>query len=183
ADFEAIVELREVANVAPGIDGAVTVKLGTRTGPTQIVGTTAAFLAVRRFQLKSGRFFDDNDDRTARRVVVLGARVADQLQDPDVVGKDVRIRGIPFEVIGLLAAKGAVVDGDEDDQVLVPARTALRRLFNVTWLGAVYVMPPRREAVRRARTVLAALLPRPPPPRQARRAEFEIQDASRYFTM
>jgi len=183
ADFEAIAELREVANVAPGIDGAVTVKLGTRTVPTQIVGTTAAFLAVRRFQLKSGRFFDDNDDRTARRVVVLGARVADQLQDPDVVGKDVRIRGIPFEVIGLLAAKGAVVDGDEDDQVLVPARTALRRLFNVTWLSAVYVSAPSPQAVSPTETAIAGLLARRHPPRQARRAEFEIQDASRYFTM
>jgi len=183
ADFEAIAELPEVANVAPGIDGAVTVKLGLRSVPTQIVGTTPAFPIVRRFQMKSGRFFDDDDDRAARRVVVLGARVADQLQDPNIVGKQVRIRGIPFDVVGVLAAKGVVVDGDEDDQVLVPARTALRRLFNVAWLSAVYVSAASSREVTPMETAIATLLSTRHPPRQTRRAEFEIQDASRYFTM
>jgi len=183
ADFEAIAALPEVATVAPGIDGAVTVKLGLRSVPTQIVGTTPAFPIVRRFQMKSGRFFDDDDDRAARRVVVLGARVADKLQDPDIVGKQVRIRGIPFDVVGVLAAKGVVVDGDEDDQVLVPARTALRRLFNVTWLSAVYVSAASSREVNPMETAITGLLARRHPPRQARRAEFEIQDASRYFTM
>jgi putative ABC transport system permease protein len=183
ADFEAIAELPEVANVAPGIDGAVTVKLGLRSVTTQIVGTTPAFPIVRRFQMKSGRFFDDDDDRAARRVVVLGARVAEKLQDPDIVGKQVRIRGIPFDVLGVLAAKGVVVDGDEDDQVLVPTRTALRRLFNVTWLSAVYVSAASPREVSPMETAIAGLLARRHPPRQARRAEFEIQDASRYFTM
>jgi len=133
--------------------------------------------------MKSGRFFDDDDDRAARRVVVLGARVADKLQDPDIVGKQVRIRGIPFDVVGVLAPKGVVVDGDEDDQVLVPARTALRRLFNVTWLSAVYVSAASSREVTPMETAIATLLSARHPPRQARRAEFEIQDASRYFTM
>jgi putative ABC transport system permease protein len=180
ADYDAIADLPQVANVAPGIDGVVTVKLGTRTVPTQILGTTPAFLAVRRFGLQSGRFFDDEDDRAARRVAVLGARVADQLGDPDVVGKQVRIRGIPFDVIGVLAPKGVVVDGDEDDQVVVPTRTALRRLFNVTWLSAVYVSAPDPRLVEGTEAAIGNLLSQ----RHARRrTDFEIQDASRYFTM
>ncbi len=183
ADYEAIAELPEVARVAPGIDGAVRVKAGLRTVPTQLVGTTPEFFNVRRFQLRSGRYFDDDDDRAARRVAVLGARVANQLDDPDIVGKQVRIRGIPVDVIGVLAPKGVLADGDEDDQVIVPTRTALRRLLNVTWLSAVYVSASDPSTVRATETAIGELLVRRHPPRQTQQAVFEIQDASRFFTL
>src|SRR5262252_5689596 len=58
ADYDAIAELPDVAGVAPGIDGAVKVKSGTRTVPTQLLGTTPQFFDVRRFRLRSGRLFD-----------------------------------------------------------------------------------------------------------------------------
>ena len=183
ADYEAIAELPDIASVAPGVDGAVKVKLGTRTVPTLLLGTTPAFFDVRRFHLKSGRLFDDADDRAARRVVVLGARVADQLRDSDIVGKQVRLRGVPFDVIGVLAPKGVLADGDEDDQVIVPARTALRRLLNVTWLSAVYVSASEPAFVGATETAIGSLLARRHPPRQTMQAAFEIQDASRFFTL
>src|SRR5436190_1757539 len=87
------------------------------------------------------------------------------------------VRHRRFEVVGVLAVKGVVVDGDEDDQVLVPARTALRRLFNVTWLSAVYVSAASPREVGALESSIAGLLTRRHPPRQARRAEFEIQNA------
>ena len=183
ADFEAIANIPQVALAAPGIDGGVTVKLGRRTVPTQLLGTTRAFQVVRRFELRSGRFFDDDDDRAARRVVVLGARVADQLADRDVVGEQVRIRGIPFDVIGVLAPKGVLADGDEDDQVIVPTRTALRRVFNVTWLSAVYVSANAPRTLAATEAAIADLLESRHPSRQARLSEFEIQNASRFFTL
>jgi putative ABC transport system permease protein len=183
ADYEAIAELPEIAHAAPGVDGNVRVKSGTRTVPTQLLGTTPEFFNVRRFHLRGGRFFDDDDDRAARRVVVLGARVADQLADPDIVGKQVRIRGIPFDVVGVLAPKGVLADGDEDDQVIVPTRTALRRLLNVTWLSAVYVSASDPNAVHATETAIGDLLVRRHPPRQTQQATFEIQDASRFFTL
>jgi putative ABC transport system permease protein len=183
ADYEAIAELPEVSRVAPGIDGAVRVKAGTRTVPTQLLGTTPEFFGVRRFHLRSGRLFDEDDDRAARRVVVLGARVADQLADPDIVGKQVRIRGLPFDVIGVLAPKGVLADGDEDDQVIVPTHTALRRLLNVTWLSAVYVSASDPGAVGATESAIGALLARRHPPRQTLQASFEIQDASRFFAL
>jgi putative ABC transport system permease protein len=96
---------------------------------------------VRRFQIAAGRFFDADDDRAGRRVAVLGARVNDDLsQGRPLVGQEIRIRGVPFDVIGILQAKGTTADGaDQDNQVLVPLRTALRRVFNATWLTSVYV--------------------------------------------
>lgn len=142
-DYEAIVELASVAAAAPGLDGAAIVKADNKNSSmsSTVRGTTPAFPAVRRFRVRAGRFFDDEDDRAARRVAVLGARVASTLYPgEDPVGQVVRMRGVPFEIIGVLDAKGALADGaDEDNQVVVPIRTALRRVFNVTWLSAVYV--------------------------------------------
>jgi putative ABC transport system permease protein len=191
ADYEAIAELPGIARAAPGVAGVVTVKFGTRAVPTQLLGTTPAFPVVRRFQLRSGRFFDDDDDRAARRVVVLGARVADQLEgrvgeqvdDADLVGQQVRIRGIPFDVIGVLEAKGVLADGDEDDQVLVPTRTALRRMFNVTWLSAVYVSASDPRLVDATETAIGGLLARRHSGTNIGRSDFEIQDSGRFFSL
>jgi len=183
ADYDAIAALPEVAAVAPGVDGTVGVKLGRRTVPTQLLGTTPRFFTVRRFRLSSGRIFDDDDDRSARRVVVLGARVADQLADPNIVGKQVWIRGIPFDVVGVLAPKGVLADGDEDDQVIIPTRTALRRVLNVPWLSAVYVSAVSPRTVGETEAAIGGLLALRHPPRQATQIDFEIQDASRFFTL
>src|SRR5262245_16174377 len=138
-DFQAIAPLDDVADAVPGIEAPAKLKAGAVAMTTQVVGTTAAFPAVRRFRVQSGRFFDAGDDGTARRVAVLGARVADALFDGEAVGQPVRIRGIPFEVIGVLAPKGVVAGGDEDNQIIVPIHTALRRLFNATWLTSIFV--------------------------------------------
>lgn len=183
ADYEAIVALPEITRAAPSVDGAITVKSGRRAVPTNLLGTTPDYVVVRRYQLRDGRFFDDEDDQAARRVVVLGARVADQLADPDIVGKQVRLRGIPFDVIGVLAPKGVLADGDEDDEVLIPTRTAQRRMFNTPWLSAIYISAADPGTVAATESAIGQLLVQRHPPRIGRRAVFEIQDASRYFAM
>ena len=110
------------------------VKAGSIASMTKVLGTTPAFLAIRNFRVQSGRFFDDADE--LQRVAVLGARTAEALfPDGDAVGAEVRVRGVPFDVIGVLEAKGVSADGgDEDNQIVVPLRTAMRRVFNTTWL-------------------------------------------------
>ena len=141
ADGAAITALDSVRVTAPAMEGAVRVKLGATTTMTTLRGTTADYPAVRRFRLAGGRFFDGADDLASRRVAVLGARVSDALADGgSTVGQPILIGNVPFVVIGVLAPKGTSVDGgDEDNQVLVPLRTALRRVFNASWLTAIYV--------------------------------------------
>ena len=183
ADYTAIAGLPEIARAAPSVDGAITVKSGRRAVPTNLLGTTPDYIVVRRYRVRAGRFFDDDDDRVARRVVVLGARVADQLGDSNIVGAQVRVRGIPFDVIGVLARKGVLADGDEDDEVLIPMRTALRRMFNTPWLSAVYVSATDPATVPATESAIGGLLLERHPARAGRRTAFEIQDASRYFAM
>ncbi|HKI05781.1 MAG TPA: ABC transporter permease [Thermoanaerobaculia bacterium] len=150
ADAEAIAELGLAGAAVPGAEGTLRVRAGNGAMVTKVLGTSPAFPGVRRFQVRRGRFFDAEDDQAARRVAVLGARIeAGLFQDADPVGQWIRIRGVPFEVIGVLEAKGVTADGsDEDDQVVIPIRTALRRVFNSNWLSTVFVSvrDPKRMA-------------------------------------
>ena len=140
-DEEAIRELGSVEAAIPGFEYTLKAKAGDSSMSVRVLGTTSAYLKVCRFALGRGRFLDDEDDKHARRVAVLGARVDEELfPGGDAIGQDVRIRGVPFAVIGVLQAKGIQADGsDQDDQILIPVRTALRRVFNLTWLNPIFV--------------------------------------------
>ena len=140
-DLQAIEELAEVRASAPGQENTLTVNAGSRSMPVRVLGTTSLYLDVCRFRIGYGRFLDDDDNRRAQRVAVLGARVEQELfPGQKATGKDIRIRGVPFEVIGVLKPKGIQADGsDQDNQVIIPIRTALRRVFNLTWLNPIFV--------------------------------------------
>lgn len=160
ADATAISQLPQVRAVVPAVEGMLRAKAGNAAQATSVFGATPAFPAVRRFRVRSGRFFAAEEEREARRVAVLGARVAATLfPGEDPVGRTLRLRGIPFEVIGVLEAKGAQADGaDEDNQVVVPLRTALRRVFNTPWLSAIFVSVRDPARMEEAESAITALL-------------------------
>src|SRR5207244_3985047 len=119
----------------------VRAKAGRSATVTKLLGTSPAYPVVRNFRIRAGRFFDADDDRQARRVAVLGSQVAEALfEDANPIGREVRLRGVIFDVIGVAESKGVPPDGsNEDNQILVPIRTALRRVLNVTWLNGIFV--------------------------------------------
>jgi len=141
-DADAIAELPGVASVAPVQPGNSEVIYGASTWSTQVYGTSPSYLDVREWPLASGEMFTDYDLRSASRVALLGATVANVLfGDEDAVGKTIRIRNSPYLVIGLLARKGQSLDGrDQDDTILVPVTTAQRKLFGSQFLGTVRFM-------------------------------------------
>jgi putative ABC transport system permease protein len=169
-DDEAIARLALVAAAAPGAERPVRVKAGTAVVTTKVLGTTAAFPIARRLEVASGRFFDD--DRSTARVAVLGARVSDALfAGQDAVGREIRVGGVPFEVIGVLREKGVLADGsDEDNQILIPIRTALRRVLNTRWLSAVFVSVRDPRRMQAAEVEIGKLL------RARHRTGFEVAD-------
>ena len=182
-DYEMVAALPGVARAAPGIDANAKVKGGNVTTPALVVGTTPAFTEVRRFTVRSGRFFDADDDRHARRVAVLGARVAEALFEGEGTGRQLRIRGVPFDIVGVLAAKGVLADGDEDNRVLVPMRTGLRRVLNVAWLTAIYISVRDPADVTAVEARIDTALGARHRPMADGRPDFEVQDATRYFTL
>jgi putative ABC transport system permease protein len=182
-DFDAIAALKPVSEAIPGIEAPLKVKAGASAMTTKVLGTAPDFPGVRRFQIASGRFFDAEDDRTARRVAVLGARVADALFNENPLGQPIRVRGIPFEVIGVLAPKGAVAGADEDNQILVPIRTALRRVFNVTSLNTIFVTVNDSRGMADAEREISAVLRERHRVAPDEQPDFEVQNATTFLTL
>jgi putative ABC transport system permease protein len=132
-------ECSAVAYVAPLLGGAGQVVYGHTNWSTGVQGTTADMLSVRDWPLSSGRAFTDQDIRSATKVCLLGQTVVDNLfgaEDP--VGQIVRIKSIPFKVVGVLGVKGqSAVGQDQDDTVFIPVTTAQKRLFGTSFPGMV----------------------------------------------
>ena len=120
-DADAIAKVDGVAAVAPEVSTSLTVTRGTTSTDTTIVGTTAAYASVRAFDVWQGTFLTAPAVDLGLRVAVLGATTADNLgitaQD---LGTEIRVAGIPYEVIGILQPKGGSGFQDPDDQVVVP---------------------------------------------------------------
>lgn len=135
-------EVPGVRRLAPAQDRGRRVKFGQISTMTKVLGTTPDFEEVRNFRTVQGRYFTREEGRQSARVTVLGSRVKELLfPTEDAVGKTIRIGKIPFQVVGVLESKGATVDGlsEEDNQVIIPLQTALRRVFNLDYLKMIYV--------------------------------------------
>lgn len=153
-------ELDDLRTLAPILEGSLTVRLGRQSTTTSVRGVTGEYVDLRGFRRADGRLLEAADDAERRRVAVVGSFVAARLRaEGSLVGETLVIGGVPFVVVGQLAAKGVTGDGqNEDDQVLVPLRTAARRLWNVESLSRVLVQvndaAALPEARRRSRELL-----------------------------
>ena len=139
-DAEAIArECPAVLDVAPTYNGAAQVVYGNQNWSTGIVGTTPGILSVRDWSLSAGRPFTDQDVRNATKVCLLGQTVVDNLfGNIDPVGQIIRIKKVPFTVIGVLAKKGQSDHGqDQDDTIIVPLTTAQKKIFGSRVVGMV----------------------------------------------
>jgi putative ABC transport system permease protein len=133
-DADAIRDLPDILASAPVSPGGAQLIYGGVNWNTSVYGTTPDYAVVRNWSMASGSFFSDADVRRGARVAVIGGVVARELfGDEDPVGKIIRIKQAPFEVIGVLASKGQSLDGrDQDDTVLVPISSAQQKIFSNT---------------------------------------------------
>lgn len=132
SDAKEIAALNGVLAAAPALPGNAQVVYNASNWSTQITGITQDYLTVREWHLLSGVNISDADLRAANRVALLGTTVVDSLfPNPDeAIGSIIRIKNIPFEVIGILESKGQSLEGrDQDDAILIPLTTAQRKLF------------------------------------------------------
>ena len=129
------------AGVSPVVMTRTQVIAGGTNWRTLINGVSTDFQTIREWQLQSGTFFTDNDQRAMRKVAVIGNTVATNLYPGvDPVGAQLQIRNVPFTIVGVLATKGQNAGGqDQDDVVLVPYTTAQSRLAGNTRIGQVLV--------------------------------------------
>ena len=129
-DANAILEqVPSISRIAPQITLSETVRARDLSATATISGITPDFLAVRRFDMAKGRFFSEADMQGARNVAVLGQDIAERLLPGGYpIGKEVRIRNQSFQVVGIMASKGAFLGQNQDDDVYVPLSTMVSRL-------------------------------------------------------
>jgi putative ABC transport system permease protein len=152
-------ECPSVALAEPGVRTGAQVVFGNQNWSTSIQGTGPDFLTIRAWAVTKGSYFTEEDVKAATKVAVLGQTVAENLfGEENPVGQVVRIKGLPFRVIGLLERKGATSMGDQDDVVCVPYTTAQKRLMGVTWIGTIMASAVSPDAIDRATTEITALL-------------------------
>jgi putative ABC transport system permease protein len=123
-----------IVAVAPVYRGGAQVVYGNANWSTAILGITPEYLAVREWEVEYGRGFLPEDQAGKAKVALLGVTVAEQLfGDSDPMGQSIRIRNVPFTVIGVMARKGRNTQGqDQDDTILVPLSTAKKRVLGTT---------------------------------------------------
>ena len=133
------VEIPSVKYVAPNLSGVAQVVYGNQNWSTIINGATPEIFEIRGWPLAAGRSFSQQDLDGAAKVCILGKTVADNLFGAiDPVGQIVRIKRVPFTVVGVLVAKGQSTWGqDQDDVIFVPLTAAQKRLFGMQFPGMV----------------------------------------------
>jgi putative ABC transport system permease protein len=134
-------ELEGVRYVSPEVRGGAQLTAGDANWNTSIMGESDEYLNLRSWPIAAGEFFGPHDVQSTARVVVLGKTVATKLfADAEPIGETIRIKDVPFTVVGLLDAKGSNMMGqDQDDVVITPYTTAMRRLFGLTNLRLINV--------------------------------------------
>ncbi len=180
ADAAAILaESNSVSLVAPAVTKAMTARWLDRRDATIVEGMTAEGFEIRNISVARGRAFDQLEDRNRRRVAVVGPSVVETLFDgADAIGQRIDIGSVPFEVIGVTVPRGANAYGsDQDDMILIPLETAMRRLLNINYIHAIYVQASGTELMEQAEREIRDVLEQRQR-RTRREASFLIQNQS-----
>jgi putative ABC transport system permease protein len=134
-------EISGVTIVSPEVRGAAQVAAGDQDWFTTIIGESDGYFDLRMWPFAEGSPFSDQDIRTAAKIAVIGKTVANQLYpNEDPLGKVIRIKNVPFIVSGVLIPKGLSLQGqDQDDVVIIPYTSAMKRVLGGTTLRTINV--------------------------------------------
>ncbi|MCW5980851.1 MAG: ABC transporter permease [Bryobacteraceae bacterium] len=160
-DVEAIArECPAVQAASPSVGASVSLVFGNQNWTTRAEGVAENYLLIRNRGVASGEFFTASDVRSAARVAVIGKTVADRLfPGLDPVGQTLRVRNLPFRVAGVLEAKGQTQWGqDQDDTLLVPYSTAMKKLLSVNYVSNAFVSAASPEMTFAAEDQIRQLL-------------------------
>ena len=140
-DYEAIREqCRYVAAITPSVNASGQFIRGNNNTPSTIYGISTDYLEIRQLKVEDGEALSDEEIKTGAKVCLIGKTVADNLftNGEDPVGQVIRFNTIPFRVVGVLEAKGYNSFGmDQDDVVLAPYTTVMKRILAVTYLQGI----------------------------------------------
>lgn len=164
ADYQSIKdECNYISAISPTVNSSGQWIYGNNNTQSSIYGVNQDYLSIRQLKVADGEMFTDTDIKAASKVCILGQTVVDYLfpDGSDPIGKVVRFNSIPFRVIGVLKKKGYNSMGmDQDDLVLAPYTTVMKRIMAQTYLGGIVCSAITEEASQPAKDQITEILRR-----------------------
>jgi putative ABC transport system permease protein len=160
-DAEAIQrEIPGVTAISPEVRTSSQIAAGNQNWNTQIIGESPEYFSIRQWPVVQGAAFTEMDVRSANKVAVIGKTIADQLfPGEDPIGQIVRVRNVPFIITGMLKPKGLSVQGqDQDDLIVIPYTSAMKRVQHVTMLRSINVQTAKPSLLNPVQLQIADLL-------------------------
>ncbi len=147
-DARALGGTRGVLAVAPVVQSNAQVIYGAQNWNTTVIGSNADYFTLRDWSVSAGYAFDQPELQSAAQVALIGKQIASNLfGDASPIGETLRIRNVPFQVIGVLGSKGQSLDGrDQDDTIVIPITTAQRKLSGNRFRSAVRMIMVQAES-------------------------------------
>lgn len=140
-DYESLRnETNYISAISPNVSSSGQLIAGNNNYPSSVSGVGIDYLEIRQLNIESGEMFTESDIQTSAKVCVIGKTIADNLfPNEDPVGKIIRFNQVPFRVVGVLKSKGYNSMGmDQDDVVLAPYTTVMKRLLAQTYLEGIF---------------------------------------------
>jgi putative ABC transport system permease protein len=159
-DADAIAKLPDVVAVSPEVRDREQVLAEGLNWNTQVLGESPDYPQIRNWDIASGTMFSDQDVRSLAKSAIVGKTVVDQLfPDEDPVGQTIRIRNLPFQVVGVLASKGFNLFGqDQDDVVIVPYTSHMHRITSRTFVNSILVQAASDKVIEKVQSDITDLL-------------------------
>jgi putative ABC transport system permease protein len=167
-----------IRDVSPEMQRRFQVEYGTGNANITIVGAWPSYFHLQNHQLASGRFFTDAEERGRRRVAVLGAAVGQALGTTSeaLIDETLRIKGVPFRVIGTVQPKGSMGWQNPDDNIYIPLATAQFRVFGEERVQSIYVQAVSADQMDNALAEIDTVLRREHRIRSAEPADFTVRN-------
>ncbi len=130
--------ISSVKRIAPQVTGQAQLAYGDKNWSTRVTGTTVEYISMRNQQPIAGRLFTDMEDQTRSRVVLLGQTVVRELfGNENPIGKTIKVNRVNFQVIGILPSQGSNSWRDQDDLILMPLMTAMKRVLGKQYIDEI----------------------------------------------
>jgi len=182
SDVEALRnEATALSEVSPQISASGQVIYGNQNTRTTVYGVSEEYLAIRKLKIESGRIFNSTEVRGMSKVCILGQTVVENLfgEGSDPVGLSIRIKNLPFEIIGVLEDKGESGMGqDQDDLILAPYTTVQRRLAAIDYINGIYASAVSEEKSAAAIDEVTEILRRTHKLKESEEDDFRVMSQS-----
>ena len=156
-------ECTYLSGISPNVSSSGQLVAGSNNYPSSVSGVSIDYLNIRQLSVEQGEMFTENDIRTAAKVCVIGKTIVDNLfpDGSDPIGKVIRCNQIPMRVVGVLKSKGYNSMGqDQDDVVLAPYSTVMKRLLAQTYLGGIFASALTEDMTEEAVEEITSILRR-----------------------